>query len=291
MATVLNATTHDLGGLHVKRVLPHQDKKMVGPFIFFDQMGPNDFPAGQGINVRPHPHIGLSTLTYLFEGSILHRDSLGSNVEIHPGDVNWMTAGKGITHSERETFEVRANKHTINGLQCWIALPEHMAELEPSFTHVKKHQLPHLIHEGIMMRLIVGEAYGMSSPVKTYSPMFYIDIAASEGSKIDRPHATQETAIFPISGKVDINGVTYGEGEFVLLDDTDTEITVMECGRFIMLGGEKFDRTPHLHWNFVSFSKERIEQAKDDWENGRFPNVPGDDKEFIPLKHKITVPK
>ncbi|MCC5451679.1 pirin family protein [Rheinheimera sp. UJ51] len=284
MAKVLKATTHDLGGLQVKRVLPHQDKKMVGPFIFFDQIGPHDFPAGQGINVRPHPHIGLSTLTYLFEGSILHRDSLGHHVEIHPGDVNWMTAGKGITHSERETFEVRANKHAINGLQCWIALPEQMAELDPSFTHVKKQQLPHLIHEGVMMRLIVGEAYGMSSPVKTYSPMFYIDITADKNSKIARPHPTYETAIFPISGKIDINGVTYGAGEFVLLDDIDSEMTVLQSGRFIMLGGGKFTVTPYLHWNFVSFSKARIEQAKADWQNGKFPNVIGDDKEYIPLK-------
>lgn len=287
MAKILNGVEHDLGGLFVKRVLPNKEKKMVGPFIFFDQMGPSDFPAGKGINVRPHPHIGLSTLTYLFEGGILHRDSLGNNLEIQPGDVNWMTAGKGITHSERETFEVRANKHKINGLQCWIALPEHMAEIEPSFTHVKKNELPHFIHEGVMMRLIVGEAYGMSSPIKNYSPMFYIDIAASEGNKIDKPHPTQETAIFPISGKVEVGGVTYGEGEFVLLDESDTAINVVECGRFIMLGGDKFDRVPHLFWNFVSFSEARIEQAKSDWENGNFPSVPGDNKEFIPLKKRV----
>jgi len=283
MAKVLKAIEHDLGGLNVKRVLPHQEKRMVGPFIFFDQMGPNEFPAGQGINVRPHPHIGLSTLTYLFEGSILHRDSLGNNLEIHPGDVNWMNAGKGIVHSERETFEVRANPHSISGLQCWIALPEHMAELEPSFTHVKKHELPHSIHEGVMMRLIVGEAYGLSSPVKSYLPMFYIDVAASKDSKITKPHPTHETAIFPISGKVEVNGITYGAGEFVLLDEADSDVTMIECGRFIMLGGEKFEQVPHVHWNFVSFSKQRIEQAKDDWQNGRFPSIPGDDKEFIPL--------
>ena len=283
MGKVLKAIEHDLGGLNVKRVLPNQEKRMVGPFIFFDQMGPNKFPAGQGINVRPHPHIGLSTLTYLFEGSILHRDSLGNNLEINPGDVNWMTAGKGITHSERETFEVRANPHSISGLQCWIVLPEPMAELEPSFTHVKKNELPHSIFEGVMMRLIVGEAYGLSSPVKTYSPLFYIDVAASKGSKITKPHPTQETAIFPISGKIEINGITYSAGEFVLLDQADSEVTMIECGRFIMLGGEKFEQIPHVHWNFVSFSKQRIEQAKDDWKNGRFPSIPGDDKEFIPL--------
>ena len=283
MGKVLKAIEHDLGGLNVKRVLPNQEKRMVGPFIFFDQMGPNKFQAGQGINVRPHPHIGLSTLAYLFAGSTLHRDSLGNNLEINPGDVNWMTAGKGIVHSERETFEVRANPHVISGLQCWIVLPEHMAELEPSFTHVKKYDLPHSTYEGVMMRLIVGEAYGLSSPVKSYSPMFYIDVAASKGSKINKPHPTQETAIFPISGKVEVNGVTYSAGEFVLLDEADSEVTMIECGRFIMLGGEKFEQVPHLHWNFVSFSKQRIEQAKDDWKNGLFPTIPGDDKEFIPL--------
>lgn len=283
MAQALNAVEHDIGGLFVKRLLPNQEKRMDGPFIFFDQMGPSDFPAGQGINVRPHPHIGLSTLTYLFEGSILHRDSLGNHLEIFPGDVNWMTAGKGIVHSERETFEVRANNHSISGLQCWIALPEKMAELEPSFCHVKKQDLPHLIYEGVMMRLVVGEAYGLSSPVKSYSPMFYIDVAASEGSKIQRPHVEQETAIFVVSGNISIGDKEYGEGEFVLFDDLDSEVLVNKCGRFIMLGGQKFETVPFIHWNFVSFKKDRIEQAKEDWKNGRFPSIPGDNKEFISL--------
>lgn len=266
-----------------KRVLPHQEKRMVGPFIFFDQMGPSDFPAGRGINVRPHPHIGLSTLTYLFDGSILHRDSLGNHIEISPGDVNWMTAGRGIVHSERESFEVRANKHSISGLQCWIALPEHMAELAPSFAHVKKQDLPHFIHEGVMMRLVVGEAYGMSSPVKSYSPMFYVDVVASEGSVLDKPDPKQESAVFVVSGKLTIGGISYTQGDFVLLDEDDKQIHVEECGRFVMLGGDKFETVPYMHWNFVSFSKSRIEQAKEDWKNGKFPKIPGDDKEFIPL--------
>ena len=283
MAKALLAKEHDIGGLFVKRILPNQDKRMVGPFIFFDQMGPSNFSAGQGINVRPHPHIGLSTLTYLFEGSILHRDSLGNHLEIYPGDVNWMTAGKGIVHSERETFEVRANNHAISGLQCWVVLPEEMAELEPSFNHTKKHELPHLINEGVMMRLVIGEAYGLSSPVKSYSPMFYIDVAASQGSVIQRPHPTHETAIFIVSGEIKVGNDTYSEGEFVLLSDENQELCVGQCGRFIMLGGEKFDVVPFIHWNFVSFNKSRIEQAKDDWINERFPKIPGDDKEFIPL--------
>ncbi len=284
MAKVLKAVEHDLGGLIVKRVLPHQEKRMVGPFIFFDQMGPSDFPAGKGINVRPHPHIGLSTLTYLFAGNILHRDSLGNNLEISPGDVNWMTSGKGIVHSERESFEVKANPHSISGLQCWVALPEDKVEIEPAFVHVKKQDLPHSIYKDVMMRLIVGDAYGMSSPVKAYSPMFYIDILGDEGSVITKPHANHETAIIPINGAIRINGEVFETGEFVFLDDDDHDITITESGRFIMLGGEKFEKVPYLHWNFVAYSKERMEQAKNDWKEGKFPTIPGDDKEFIPLK-------
>lgn len=283
MAKLFKATEHDIGGLSVKRILPNFEKRMIGPFIFFDQMGPNDFPPGQGINVRPHPHIGLSTLTYLFSGSILHRDSLGNNLEIHPGDVNWMTSGKGIVHSERESFEVRANPHSISGLQCWVALPEHMAELEPAFSHTKKNDLPHITHEGVMMRLVVGEAYGLSSPVKTYSPMFYIDVVASKGSVIERPSPGQEAAIFTVCGEVSINGETYGANQFIMLEDGDETINLAADGRFIMLGGEQFKKVPYIHWNFVAYTKERMEQAKDDWKNGRFPTIPGDDKEFIPL--------
>lgn len=283
MAKILKAKEHDIGGLKVKRVLPHQEKVMVGPFIFFDQMGPNSFPPGQGINVRPHPHIGLATLSYLFDGSILHRDSLGNNLEICPGDVNWMIAGKGIVHSERESLEVRANAHSISGLQCWVALPESMAEIEPSFSHTKKHELPHIIYDGVMMRLVVGEAYGFSSPVKTYSPMFYIDVVASKASEITVPSTDQETAIFTISGEVTINGETFGANKFIMLEPNDGPITLLNNGRFIMLGGEKFEQVPIIHWNFVSFSQARIEQAKDDWKNGRFPTIPGDNKEFIPL--------
>lgn len=287
----LVAKEHDLGGLTVKRVLPHMQKKMVGPFIFFDHMGPTNFAAGTGINVRPHPHIGLSTLTYLFTGSILHRDSLGTHLEIFPGDVNWMTAGKGIVHSERETFEVRANPHHIDGLQCWVALPENMAELSPSFQHVKKSELPHLIHEGVMMRLIVGEALGLSSPVKTYSPMFYLDIAACQSSDIIRPNfdindpsnlkVSHECGVYVVEGEVKISGATFKKGEFILLEDTDTLVTMNVSGRLIMLGGEKFEQPPFLTWNFVAYSKERISQAVDDWRAQKFPKVPGDDKEYI----------
>lgn len=282
MAKLITAKAHDIGGLHVKRVLPSAGQKMVGPFIFFDHMGPNQFKAGQGSNVRPHPHIGLSTLTYLFEGSILHRDSLGNHLEIFPGDVNWMTAGKGIVHSERETFEVRSQPHRINGLQCWIVLPEKYAELDPSFQHIKKESLPVYTYEDVMIRLIVGEAYGMSAPVKTYSPLFYLDIAAAAGSKVAIPNPEQQTAVYVIDGEVKVGEHTLSPGEFALLDD-EQFIELAECGRAIMLGGDAFDTTPFIEWNFVSFNKARIEQAKADWKAGKFPVIPGDDKEFIPL--------
>lgn len=282
----LLAKEHDLGGLVVRRVLPHMQKKMVGPFIFFDHMGPSDFSPGTGINVRPHPHIGLSTLTYLFKGSILHRDSLGNHLEIFPGDVNWMTAGKGIVHSERETFEVRANPHHIDGLQCWVALPKDMCELSPSFQHVKKSVLPHLIHEGVMMRLIVGEAFGMSAPVKTYSPMFYLDIAACIDSVIERPNFNknnmQECAVYIVDGAIKIAENRYEKGDFVLLEDNDLSIQMLESGRIIMLGGQAFDVAPFLTWNFVAYSKSRIEKAIDDWREQRFPQIPDDNQEYIP---------
>nr|WP_136249972.1 pirin family protein [Ningiella ruwaisensis] len=282
MAKRLAGKQHELGGLVVTRILPHIEKKMVGPFIFFDHMGPTEFEAGQGINVRPHPHIGLSTLTYLFTGSILHRDSLGNHLEIFPGDVNLMTAGKGIVHSERETFEVRANPHSIDGLQCWVALPAHMTELEPSFQHVKKAHLPTLTKEGLMMRLIVGEAYGMSSPVKTYSPMFYLDIAACEGSEVSLPCSNQEAALYVISGEITIGDKTYTNGDFILFESEDA-FSFEQAGRVVLLGGDKFEKAPHITWNFVAYDKARIEQAIEDWRSGKFPLVPDDNKEFIPF--------
>lgn len=286
MAESLKPVEHDIGGLIVKRLLPNQVKRMVGPFIFFDHMGPGSFDVGEGINVRPHPHIGLSTLTYLFEGSILHKDSLGNQCEIFPGDVNWMTAGKGIVHSERETFEVRANPHSINGLQCWVALPEEYAEIEPDFHHISKHDLPQVIEEDVMMRVVVGEAFGRSSPVKTYWPMFYVDVVAKQGSEVMRPNPDQEAAIYVIYGEIEVGADTYRENQFVLLNPSDKAIACKGNCRFILLGGKAFERTPFIYWNFVSFSKERIEKAKTDWAQGKFPPIPGDHEEAIPLPTK-----
>ena len=283
MATHLQAESKDLGGFTVTRVLPHVDKTMVGPFIFFDRMGPADFAAGNGVNVRPHPHIGLATISYLFEGSMLHRDSLGSVQEIFPGDVNWMTAGKGIVHSERETVEVRAVRHRLDGIQCWVALPEHLEEMEPDFRHVAAVDLPCIYQEKLMMRLIVGEAFHIASPVKTCSPMFYLDVVSETGASIDRPHAEHETAVYVIYGRVSIGGSTYGAAQIVLLDASDTSIESIENSRYMLLGGEKFKQLPFISWNFVTHSKVRMEQAMERWKNKQFPSIPGDDKEFIPL--------
>ncbi|MFC3150350.1 pirin family protein [Litoribrevibacter euphylliae] len=283
MPEILEATEHDIGGLTVKRMLPNMKKKMVGPFIFFDHLGPSTFSEGDGIDVLPHPHIGLSTLTYLFTGSILHRDSLGNHQEIHPGDVNWMTAGQGIVHSERESIEVRTSQHQINGLQCWIALPEALETIEPSFHHIKKEQLPQLNLDGKMIRLIVGEAYGMSSPVKTYSPMFYLDVVAPAGASIDQPQEHQETAIYLIYGQIEIQGATYEAGDFVLLEEEDSHFLCTRHTRCIVLGGKKFTKTPYIHWNFVSFSRDRIEEAKKRWKTQGFPSIPEDNQEYVAL--------
>lgn len=285
MATLLQGDMRDLGGFSVKRILPNKVKRMVGPFIFLDHMGPAHFEAGKGVNVRPHPHIGLATLTYLLKGSMLHRDSLGSIQEIRPGEVNWMTAGRGIVHSERETFEARANPIDLDGLQFWVALPPEKAEIDPAFQHVKKEQLPHRYLENTMMRLIVGEAYGMTSPVRTYSPMFFLDVISQQGECVEPPYADQETAVYVQTGSINIAGQTFTAGDFVLLDGAET-IVVNEYSRFVILGGQAFPEAPYLRWNFVAWTRERLAQAEDDWQNQRFPKVPGDELEYIPLPAK-----
>ncbi len=286
MAFELKAKDKDLGGFTVRRILPHPNKRTVGPFVFFDHMGPATFPAGQGIDVRPHPHIGLATVTYLLEGSILHRDSLGNVQEIHPGDVNWMTAGRGIVHSERESIEVRCSPHRINGFQVWLALPPGDAEVEPAFFHFGRNELPHVIEDGLVMRLVAGRAYGQVSPVRTFSPMFYLDVVAAAGRVIERPDATMETSAYVQSGAIELAGETFGAGSFVVFGADDEVACVREDARLMLLGGEPFERTPHLDWNFVSFDKQRIERARQMWRDGEFDRIPGDDREFIPLPER-----
>jgi redox-sensitive bicupin YhaK (pirin superfamily) len=282
LAYVINSNKKDLGGFSVSRIIPNINKRSVGPFVFVDHMGPAKFERGNGINVRPHPHIGLATISYLLEGSMLHRDSLGSIQEILPGDVNWMTAGKGIVHSERETIETRRQNHVLNGLQCWIALPEEKTEMEPSFLHIKKAQLPYIHDEKILMRLIAGEAYNYTSPVKTYSPMFYLDVVTEAGAVVDRPCGKSETACYIMYGELEIGGETYSEGEFVVLDDETNIKSISNC-HYFLLGGIPMEKQPILKWNFLAYNPERIAKAEADWKAGKFPIVPGDDKEFIPL--------
>ncbi len=282
MAYLLNTREKDLDGFTVRRILPNTAKRMIGPFVFIDHMGPADFTAGEGIDVRPHPHIGLSTITYLMEGSLLHRDSLGNNLEIQPGDVNWMTAGKGIVHSERETIEVKSGQHKLNGMQCWMALPKNMAEVSPSFTHIKRASLPHHMFDGVLIRLIAGEALGLTSPIKTYSPMFYLDILAKPEKEISRPNPDQECMVYVLDGSVTIEGTPYEAGDVIILEDEQCINSTSHC-RLLMLGGEEWPAVPLIEWNFVSFDRERIEKAKDDWREQRFPKIPGDDNEFTPL--------
>lgn len=282
MAFALKSNKKDLGGFSVLRIIPNIQQRMIGPFVFVDHMGPAEFPAGTGINVRPHPHIGLATISYLMQGSMLHRDSLGSIQEIHPGDVNWMTAGKGIVHSERETIETRGKDHTLDGLQCWIALPPGRTEMEPSFLHIDRAKLPYIHREKILMRLIAGEAYGYTSPVKTYSPMFYLDAITEKGATVERPCGLSETACYVVSGAVMIGSETYETGQFVILED-ERDISTLENSRYFLLGGIKFEQQPILRWNFLAYSEDTIRAAEQRWREGKFPRIPGDDSEFIPL--------
>lgn len=282
MAYTIKSAKKDLGGFSVSRIIPSVQKRTIGPFVFVDHMGPAEFPAGKGINVRPHPHIGLATISYLMEGSMLHRDSLGSIQEINPGDVNWMTAGKGIVHSERETIETRGRDHVLNGLQCWIALPENKTEMEPSFLHVNRAELPYIHREKVLMRLIAGEAYNYTSPVKTYSPMFYLDVITETGALVERPCGCSETACYVISGSVKIGEHVFSAGDFVILE-TEAQIETQTNSRYFLLGGHPMEKQPILRWNFLAYSQEKIDQAEARWRNGQFPSIPGDDNEYIPL--------
>jgi len=282
MAHTIKPAVKDLGGFSVSRIIPSIQKRTIGPFVFVDHMGPASFPAGSGINVRPHPHIGLATISYLMEGSMLHRDSLGTIQEIFPGDVNWMTAGKGIVHSERETIETRGKDHVLNGLQCWVALPESKVDMEPSFIHVNRAELPYIHREKVLMRLIAGEAYNHTSPVKTYSPMFYLDVITESGAIVERPCGKSETACYVISGSVQIGEQVFQAGEFVLLD-AESHIQTLANSRYFLLGGIELENKPLLRWNFLAYSEEKIKQAEERWKAGLFPRIPGDDNEFIPL--------
>jgi redox-sensitive bicupin YhaK (pirin superfamily) len=274
----------DVGHFTVRRALPHVDRRMVGPFIFFDHFGPAEFHAGQGIDVRPHPHIGLATVTFLFDGEIMHRDSLGTAAAIRPGEVNWMTAGRGIVHSERTAPEHRTEGEPIHGLQCWVALPAADEETEPGFSHHDSAALPLVSGEGKTVRVVAGSAYGERSPVPTLSDTLFADVTLAGGTALPIDADTEERAIYLVSGEIDIAGDRFTAGRLLILRPGDRiTVTAVSDARFTLLGGAAMDGPRHIWWNFVSSRKERITQAKADWKLGRFDVVPGDDKEFIPL--------
>lgn len=281
---VIEARERDVGGFSVRRVLPTAQRKLVGPFIFYDHLCRVDFAPGQGLDVRPHPHIALATVTYLFEGSFLHRDSLGYVQPIRPGDVNWMIAGRGIAHSERTLPEVRAAGGPLHGIQCWVALPREHEEVAPSFRHHPGSTIPRVSLPGVELSVVAGTAYGQTSPVEVLSPTFYVaaQIAAGKSFEVDDQHV--ERGVYVASGKVELGGREYGEGTLVLLKRGDRGPLSSALGaRVMLLGGAPLDGDRHIYWNFVSSSLERIERAKDDWKHGRFGTVTGDEQEFIPL--------
>ncbi|HYL49772.1 MAG TPA: pirin family protein [Stellaceae bacterium] len=282
---VIEPRTRDLGdGFEVRRVLPYAKRHMVGPFIFFDHFGPTRFRAGTGLDVRPHPHIGLATITYLFNGEIMHRDSLGNAQPIRPGAVNWMTAGRGIVHSERTPPAVRQHESPIYGIQSWIALPRAREEIEPAFEHVPAASLPLIEGDGVSARLIAGTLFGKTSPVTTLSPIFYADVTLRAGATMTMaPNYTQRAA-YLLEGAVDCAGARHTPPQMLVFDSrARAAITAREPARLLLLGGEPLDGERHIWWNLVSSSAERIEQAKRDWQAGRFPKIPGDSEEFIPL--------
>jgi len=274
----------DLGdNFFVRRALPAIEKRMVGPFIFWDEFGPARFEAGKGLDVRPHPHINLATVTYLFDGEIFHRDTLGSAQAIKPGDVNWMNAGRGIAHSERTAPELRAAGSPIAGIQSWVALPEAHEESEPFFKHHAESELPLLDDGGKTVRVIAGKLYGKASPVQTYSEMFYADARLDAGALLPLDADHEERGLYLVSGEIDIAGESFAPGRLIVFRPGDAiTISAHTTARFMLLGGAALGPR-HIWWNFVSSRKERIEQAKEDWKAGRFGAVPGDDQEFIPL--------
>ncbi|MDF0489681.1 pirin family protein [Sphingomonas sp. H39-1-10] len=277
-------TTHDLGGFKVHRTLPAKPRTMVGPFIFFDQMGPAHLPAGQGIDVRPHPHINLATVTYLFAGAIEHRDSIGSDARIEPGAVNLMTAGHGIVHSERSPADERAGGPDLSGIQTWLALPEKDEEMDPAFEHVPEATLPVFEDGGARARIIMGDLWGASAPTTTYAQTIYADIALGAGGSIPIDASADERALYVALGEATLDGMTLEPMTlYVLRPGTTPTLRSERGGRVMLAGGEAFATPRHVFWNFVSSRRERINDAKRAWKAQQFPKVPGDDKEWIPL--------
>lgn len=291
--TLIVPRARDLGGFEVRRALPTRSRQMVGPFIFFDQVGPAEFIDGGGIDVRPHPHIGIGTVTYLYEGEFQHRDSLGSNQMIYPGEVNWMVAGRGITHSERTSDATRQGRSALFGIQTWVALPEHAEETDPAFEHHGKEALPYLTGEGKEIRLILGTAWGERAPVTTFSDMFYADAVLSAGATLPLPPEHEDRGVYVVEGDVTVAGDTFEAGRMLVFrPNDDITLTAGPRGaRLMLLGGETLNGPRYIWWNFVASSQEKIEAAKQawaegDWEHGRFKLPPGDTDEFTPLPER-----
>ena len=274
----------DIGGFQVRRALPTAKRRLVGPFIFFDRMGPAILRAGQALDVRPHPHIGLSTVTYLFDGKIRHRDSLGTEMVIQPGDVNLMTAGRGIVHSERTPEELRGAPMSVSGLQTWLALPDGKEEVAPVFENTAALRLPEIDAEGVSGRIVIGDFQGLRSPVRADSETLYADLRLAPGASVKIPADAEERAIYTLEGEVSISGDVFPAERLLVFRPGDEIVVSSQTGaHFMLFGGASLGSKRYIWWNFVSSSKERIEQAKEEWKTGRFDIVPGDEEEFIPL--------
>lgn len=296
--TLIVPRARDLGGFSVRRALPSLRRKLVGPFIFFDHMGPASFLTEQGIDVRPHPHIGLATVTYLYQGEFEHQDSLGTRQMIYPGEVNWMIAGRGVTHSERTSQATRRQPHSLHGIQTWVALPEQHEETDASFEHHDEGALPLLEAEGKQVRLILGQAWGERAPVKTFTEMFYADALLRAGASIPLPDGHEDRGVYVTQGSVTVAGQTFTEGQMMIFRPGDAiTLTAGEQGvRLMLLGGETLNGPRYIWWNFVASSKEKIEAAKrawaeGDWSQGRFQLPPQDRSEFIPLPEDNSQPR
>lgn len=282
--TIVVPRAVDLGEMEVRRVLPAVQRQMVGPFIFIDQMGPAEFLTDQGIDVRPHPHINLATVTYLLEGEILHRDSLGTAQAIKPGAVNWMRAGRGIVHSERTTPELRATGQRLFGMQTWVALPAAGEETDPAFVHHGQDELPRLEDGALSLRLIAGATHGLRSPLATASETLYADIGLRAGGRVAIEPTHEERAIYILSGRISVDGASHEAARLLVMRPGDqVVVTADQDSRLMLYGGEPMEGPRYIWWNFVSSRPERIEQAKEEWARGRFQTVPGDETQFIPL--------
>lgn len=283
ISMIIEERAADIGNFMVGRLLPFRQKRSVGPFVFIDHMGPAELKDYENLDVPPHPHIGLSTLTYLFEGTIMHRDSLGNEMEIQPGAVNWMTAGKGVVHSERTPQYLRQSEKKLHGLQIWVALPKELEETEPSFTHIEAGDIPQWNQNNVQIKLIAGKAFGKKSPVPVYSELYFIEIKSAKKQKLSIGNDLfGESALYILEGNITADGNNYKSNQILIAKDSKLCEFEMDKNTVVYLfGGEPFPEERFINWNFVSSNKERIQQAKEDWINQKFPKIPGE-HDFVP---------